>query len=151
MVERILRGNGVGSEITLYVRSVKRPKRSVQVFIIKQGGAGASGGTLTRLMGVPGRMYSYYDQETVIEYDFVLPEDQLRMVEEATELASEHGFVLTVVDLTKEGAFSNWKFNHFKKIKTLPALVTDSGETAEGTMTKEQIETFLSKEGKSAT
>ncbi|MGB8781377.1 MAG: hypothetical protein WCD81_12110 [Candidatus Bathyarchaeia archaeon] len=135
----------MSSEIILYVRSAKIPKRNVQVFVPKQGEA------LSRFYGVPQRAHSYYDQETVIEYDFVLPEDQMRMVEEATELASEHGFVLTVVDLTKESAFSNWKFDHSKKIKTLPALVADSGEIAEGIMTKEQIEAFLFKAGKSAT
>jgi hypothetical protein len=151
MVEGIIEGKSMSSEIILYVRSAKVPKRNVQVFVPKQGGAGASGGTLTRLMGVSGRTYSYYDKETVIEYDFVLPEDQMRMVEEASELASEHGFVLTVVDLTKESAFSSWKFNHFKKIKTLPALISDSGEIAEGTVTKEQIEAFLFKAGKSTT
>jgi len=139
------------SEIVLYVRSAKVPKRNVQVFVPKQGGAGASGGTLTKIMGVPGRTYSYYDRETVIEYDFVLPEDQMRMVEETSRLASEHGFVLTVVDLTKESALSNWRFNHSKKIKTVPALVSDSGEIAKDTMTKEQIEAFLFKAGKSAT
>jgi hypothetical protein len=135
----------VSSEITLYVRSVKRPKRNAQVFVSK-GGAAVTGVQIPS--GGNPRAYSYSDAETIIEYDFVLPEDQERMVEETKELASEHHSVLTVVDLTKKSAFSKWRFNHSKKIKTLPALVSDSGEVAEGVMTKEQIEAFLSKAGK---
>jgi uncharacterized membrane-anchored protein YjiN (DUF445 family) len=68
------------------------------------------------------------------------------MLKDVEELASEHDFVLRIVDLTRESAFSKWKFDHSKRIKTLPALVTDSREIREGVMTKEEIEAFLTKQ-----
>jgi hypothetical protein len=99
----------------------------------------------------PTRASAYYTEETVTRYDFVLPEDQQRMVEDVKEAASKYGFDLEVVDLTKENAFHRWIQEHSQKIKTLPALVTGSGEIIEGVKTKEQIEALLSKEGKLAT
>jgi hypothetical protein len=148
-VERIFERESMSSQFTLYVRSVKSAKRNVEAGGYKQA---VTGGVPTREGVMQGaKTYSYYDSETVVEYDFALPEDQQRMVKDVTELSSQHGFVLRVVDLTKESAFSNWRFRHLKKIKTLPALVTDSGEIIEGVMTKEQIEALLSKESRLST
>jgi hypothetical protein len=89
--------------------------------------------------------------KTVVEYDYVLPEDQQRTVEDVKELASRYGFDLTVVDLAKDSAFLRWRIEHSKRIKTLPALVTSLGEIIEGAMTREQIEAFLYRAHESAT
>jgi hypothetical protein len=70
------------------------------------------------------------------------------MVEDVKELSSEYSFSVEVVDLEKMNAFSRFELERSKKIKTFPSMVTDSGETYEGIMTKEQIETCFSKTAK---
>jgi hypothetical protein len=142
------RGKTMSSEVILYVRSAKTATGEEQVGGYKEG---VTAGVPTKYGPVGSRPYSYCDLKTVVEYDYVLSEDQQRMVEDVKELASRYGFVLTVVDLAKDSAFSRWRIEHSNKIKTLPALETDSGEIMEGVMTREQIEAFLYKAGKSAT
>ena len=48
------------------------------------------------------RATPYHDRWSIPENVFVLSEDQQRMIEDATQLASGHGYDLRVVDLTKE-------------------------------------------------
>jgi hypothetical protein len=70
------------------------------------------------------------------------------MLEDVEELGLKYGFNAEVVDLEKMNALSRFELERSKKIKTLPAMFTDSAETFEGIMTKEQIETYLSKTAK---
>jgi hypothetical protein len=70
------------------------------------------------------------------------------MLEDINKIASEYGLKVEVVDLAKKNAFTKHRLEHSEKIKTLPSLVNDSGEIAQGVLTKEQIEAFLSKTAK---
>jgi hypothetical protein len=148
MLERIVEGESMNSEVILYVRSTKTATGEEQVggYTTKYVGTGAPPG-----YGPVEKPISYYDVKTVVEYDYVLPEDQQRTVEDVKELASRYGFDLTVVDLAKDSAFLRWRIEHSKRIKTLPALVTSLGEIIEGAMTREQIEAFLYRAHESAT
>ena len=138
----------MSSEVILYVRSTKTATGEEQV------GGYREGVTMPRVQtkyGPPPMPTPYYDIKTVVEYAYVLPEDQQRTVDDVKEFASKYGFDLTVVDLAKDTAFSRWKIEHSRKIKALPALVTDSGEIIEGAMTRDQIEAFLYRANKPAT
>ena len=137
----------MGSQVTLYVRSSKTATGTKQVGGYKTI---ASNSAAPVLYGFPPKPYTYYDVETKVEYDYMLPEEQQKIVEDAKELSPKYGVDLTIVDLTKDKAFSRWRLEHSKKIKTLPALVSDTGEIIEGVMTREQIEAFLYNIGKSA-
>lgn len=142
-----MEGMSMSSEVILYVRSTKTATGEEQVGGYRES---VTAGVQTKYGPAPMPI-PYYDVKTVVEYDYVLSEDQQRMVEDVKELAARYGLVLTVVDLAKDSAFSRWRIEHSNKIKTLPALVTDSGEIVEGVMTREQIEAFLYRAGKSAT
>jgi len=134
-------------DVTLYVRSTKTAAGEVRFDYSNEE---------SRLR-VPmpylpsgNKPYPYYDPRGKTKYNFVLPEDEQKMVEDVQRVASEFGLTWRVVDLTKESRFSRWRFEHSKKIQILPALITGSGEIREGIMTKEQIEGFLSNKNKSA-
>lgn len=131
-------------QVTLYVKSEKTAVKNVQegyqnitsIYNVGMLGGGA------------GTYYSVYDTKTGTEYGFLLPEDQQRMLGDINKIASEYGLKVEVIDLAKKNAFTKHRLEHSEKIKTLPSLVNDSGEIAEGVLTKEQIEAFLSKTAK---
>lgn len=131
-------------QVTLYVKSKKTAVKNAQegyqnitsIYNVGMLGGGA------------GTYYSVYDVKTSTDYGFLLPEDQQRMLEDINKIASEYGFKVEVVDLAKKNALTKYRLEHSEKIKNLPSLVNDSGEIAEGVLTKEQIEAFLSKTAK---
>ena len=130
-------------QVTLYVKSKKTTVKNVQegyqrtIPIYNVG-----------ILGGAGTPYSVYDVKIGTEYGFLLPEEEQRMLEDISKVASEYGFKVEVVDLAKKNALTKYRLEHSEKIKTLPSLVNDSGEIAEGVLTKEQIEAFLSKTAK---
>ena len=95
-----------------------------------------------------GSIDRYYDVKTLVDYDYVLPEEQRKMVEDVKELSLKYGFNVEVVDLEKMNVLSRFEFERSKKIKTLPSMFTDSGEIFQGVMTKKQIETRFSQTAK---
>lgn len=130
-------------QVTLYVKSKKTKgadllvDREKTIATLNANARGSDIGT-----------HTYYDVERIPHYDYVLPEDQRKMVEDVRELGLEYGFNLEMVDLGKKNILSRYRLEHSRKIKTLPTMVTDSGQTFEGIMTKKQIETFFSKTAK---
>jgi hypothetical protein len=91
-----------------------------------------------------GSIDRYYDVKTLVDYDYVLPEEQRKMVEDVKELSLKYGFNIEVVDLEKMNVLSRFEFERSKKIKTLPSMFIDSEEIFQGVMTKKQIETCFS-------
>jgi hypothetical protein len=141
----------MSSQITLYVRSKRTAVKNVRTGKDSQTGYGVTPGAGSGRSGMRPDVLGYYVPSIMTKYDFVLPEDQQRMIENVKEAASRFGFDLEIVDLARRNAFSRWRLEHSKRIKTLPALMTDSGEIVEGVKTKEEIEALLTKEPKSAT
>jgi hypothetical protein len=133
----------MNTQVTLYVKSKKTKGadllvgREKTIATLNANARASDIGTL-----------QYYDVERIPHYDYVLPQEQQEMVEYVKELGLRYGFRVEVVDLEKKDILSRYRLTHSNKIKTLPTMVTDSGETFEGVMTKEQIETFFSKKAK---
>ncbi len=134
----------MGRQVTLYVKSTKTK--------VEDGQVGREKTVVSWRVPLWGagnpRAYQYYDVENISHYDYVLPEDQQRMLEDVKELGLKYGFNVEVVDLEKMNVFSRFELERSKKMKTFPSMVTDSGETFEGIMTKEQIEACFSKTAK---
>jgi len=86
-----------------------------------------------------------YETETEPQYEFVLSEDQQRIVELVKEVASDCNLEVEIVDVAKENALHRAIRKEFEKIKTFPTVSTGSGEILTGVTTKKQLEAFLSK------
>lgn len=134
-------------QVTVYVKSVKTlvGKKGFErrVPLRKLGG----GPNRTEIEGkVTNGTFVLKTYETVAEpeYKFVLSEDQQKTVELIEEVASEYGVEVKVVDVTQESILRRAIQREFEKIKTFPALVTDSGKIHKGGMTREQLEALLS-------
>jgi len=125
-------------KVTLYVKSVKSAIRTEKIGHQKLiGGPGVRGGY---------RVIPTYEVDSITKYNFVVPEDQNRIVEMVREIAPKHGFDVEVVDVTKENILHRVLQEEVKRIKTFPTLITGSGEKIEGNISKEQIKSFLSKD-----
>jgi hypothetical protein len=85
-----------------------------------------------------------YQTETEPRYEFILPEDQQRVVEMVKEIASKHGLEVEVIDVSRENVLHRAMQREFENIKTFPTLIADSGEKLKGNFSQEQIESFLS-------
>jgi hypothetical protein len=93
---------------------------------------------------VPPRFLPCYDVVTVSKDEFVLPEDQQRVVEMVKEIASRHGLEVEVIDVSRENALHRAVQRELENIKTFPTLIANSGEKLEGNFSQEQIESSLS-------
>jgi len=138
---------GINNQVTLYVKSdrIKSADREVarEKTIVTQGG----------VMTDPypwASKFPYYDVERITHFDYVLTKDQQKMMDDVKELSLKYNFKVEVVDLGKMNVLSRSRLKHSKKIDTLPAMVTDSGEIFDGVMTKQQIETYFFKTVKAA-
>lgn len=84
-----------------------------------------------------------FETETEPRYEFILPEDQQRVVEMVKEVASKRGLKVEVVDVTKENVLHRTIQEEFERIRTFPTLMLSSGEKIEGNMTRKQIESIM--------
>lgn len=113
--------------ITVYARSTKRfseiqtPDRDA---------------TIVRSLGARYRTTPMGQGDTITLDDLAFPKDQEDTIEIIRQIAKNYGFEVRVVDLTRESTH--------KKINILPTLVSDSGKRLEGSISKEQIQAFLS-------
>jgi hypothetical protein len=82
------------------------------------------------------------------KYDFVLPEDQEKVVGIVRESCQEHGFELVVVDVTQQDGLHRAIITTFGGIRESPTIVSGSGRRIEGVLSKDQVDAFLSKEKK---
>jgi hypothetical protein len=86
-----------------------------------------------------------YQTETEPTYEFVLPEDQERVVEMVKEAASEKGLEVEIIDVTKENILHRAIQEELEKIHVFPTIIAGSGQRIEGMMTKKQINHVLSR------
>ena len=80
----------------------------------------------------------------IVDYDFVLSEDQRRIVDLVKDLCRRHLISVEIVDVGRENILHTAIREERKKIEGFPALLADSGEKIEGNITREQAESFLS-------
>ena len=113
------------SGIRLYVKSVKVVTGTMQVQHV--------------------RLRESYPVETEPKHEFVLDEDQQKIVELVREIAVKHRLEVEVVDVTRENVLRRTIQEELERIKTFPTLVVDSGKKFEGEMTKEQVESVFSR------
>jgi hypothetical protein len=85
-----------------------------------------------------------YETEAEPEYEFVLPEDQEKVVEMVTEAAGKKGLQVEVIDVTKENILHREIQEGLEKIQAFPTIVVGSDHKVEGITTKEQVDDALS-------
>jgi len=142
MQQRRKSGKGTDNQVTLYVRT-SRIMGADQKFV-RQKTIVTLGGDRTNPYPYASK-FPYYDIERVTHFDSVLPRDQQEMIEGLKELGLKYNFKMEVVDLGKLNLLSRSRLKRLMKIRTLPAMVVDSGEMFQGVMTKQQMETCFSK------
>lgn len=91
------------------------------------------------------RLRESYAVETEPKHEFVLDEDQQKIVELVREIAVKHRLEVEVVDVTRENVLRRTIQEERERIKTFPTLVVDSGKKFEGEMTREQVESVFSR------
>jgi glutaredoxin len=125
-------------KVTLFVKSIKTiiGTEETETRGLISGGPGLRPGSF--------RISPKYGIETVPKYEFVLPEDQGKIVEMVEEIVDKLGFDVEIIDTSRENTLRREIQREIKKIRTFPTLVVDSGEKVEGEISKEQIELLLS-------
>ena len=119
----------VNRRITLYVQSIKAVAGTQQFERIWAWSAMAG----TR-------------KTTQTKYEYVLPDEQETIVKTVKNLCDQYGFELEIVDVTREKILDKVMHDNIKGIDVYPALLSDSDRWIEGISSKEQAESFLSKE-----
>jgi hypothetical protein len=113
--------------LTLYLKSIRTPEE-----IVSSGRESA----IARTLGP-----HYYhgtpmgDGDIASIDEFVFPKEQEEIIEMINEKASEHGFAVRMVDLTREEA------HH--RVEVIPTLISDSRKRLEGRISEQQLESFL--------
>jgi glutaredoxin len=137
-----------GSKVRLFVKSVKTvtgTKEFEHATWLRRAGARPDRIELEGKITTGTFRVKAYETETEPAYDFVLPEDQEKVVEMVTEAASKKGLQLEVIDVTKENILHRAIQEELKKIHTFPTIIVGSAQKIEGRMTKEQIDDVLSR------
>jgi hypothetical protein len=86
-----------------------------------------------------------FEETTVPEYEFILPDDQQRFVGTVKEVAATYGIEVEVVDVTKENVLKREIQEHFKNLSVFPTAITNDGKRIERNVTKTQLEKLLSR------
>jgi hypothetical protein len=81
-----------------------------------------------------------------IEYEYLLSDEQEKIIKAAKDMCNEYGFELKIVDVTREDVLHRMIHDNIKGIDIYPALLSDSGRWVEDITSKRQVESFLSKE-----
>jgi hypothetical protein len=140
--QRCESSKGMDNQVTLFVKTSRikgADRKLVRLKTIV---------TIGSIMTYPypwSSKFPYYDEERITHFDYVLSEDQQKMVEDVKELSLKYDFKVEVVDLGKMSLLSRSRLKRSNKIETLPAMVTDSGKIFQGVMTKQQMETCFFK------
>ena len=98
--------------------------------------------------GLRGFRVRVLETATEPKYDYVLSEDQQKVIEIVNENARRYDVKVEVVDVTKESVLRRVLQKEREKIRIFPTLITDSGHRIEGEMTEERVESFLSRVAK---
>jgi hypothetical protein len=136
------------SKVRLYVKSVKTVVRTTEteheIFgrtALDQPGRVKVEGSLA---GGTFRLRQFAE-ETEPKHDYVLSEDQQKLIEMVKDIAREHCLEVEVVDVAKENVLRRVIQKEKEKIRTFSALIAGDGQKIEGEMTEKQVESFLSR------
>ena len=77
-------------------------------------------------------------------YEFILPEDQQRIVDMVRNISHILLLDVEIIDVSKENVLHRITREERERIRTFPALVADKGQRFQGQMTEENVESFLS-------
>jgi hypothetical protein len=142
-----LEENVLGSHVRLYVKSVKTVT-GVNEFErrIPFSKPGQPPGRVEIEGKIAAGTYvaKAYTTEKEVTYEFVLSDEQQRIIGWVTEIGPRLGLDVHVIDVGRENFLHRVIQEEFEKIKSFPPLVDNSGKILEGILTKEQVETFLS-------
>lgn len=83
--------------------------------------------------------------ETNPKYDYLLDEDQQRVVDLVERIARRNNLEVEVVDVTSENILRRVLQERRERIKTFPTLVVGSEQRVEGEITEEQVESLFSR------
>jgi len=117
-----------GSGIRLYVKSVKTVIGTFRGLQVDGFGRGR-------------RVYS----EREPEYEFVLPEDQQKVVDMVKVVARRYFLGVEVVDVAEENVLRRMIQREQEKIKIFPTLIAGCGTKIEGEITEKQVTSLLSR------
>jgi NADP-dependent 3-hydroxy acid dehydrogenase YdfG len=113
------------SKIRLYVESVRTVTGTVEV--------------------EHARLREVHAVETEPKREFILSEDQQKIIEIVKSISRRRSLEVEVVDVARENVLRRMVKEKQEKIKAFPTLITDAGRRIEGEMTEEKVESFLSK------
>jgi len=98
-------------------------------------------------VALPPRVYATREVRTVTKYEYVLPEQQERLVEIVREVASKYGFQLEVIDVAQIEPFEALP-KEVEALKNFPVLATESQTKLALGFSREDVERLLSQETK---
>ena len=83
-----------------------------------------------------------------LKNEFVLPEEQQKIVLMIKEVARNNGFEVEIIDVTRENVLRRDIQEYAKHIHSFPTVITSDGRRIEGNITKKLVETLLTNEHK---
>jgi hypothetical protein len=133
-------GSGVQTpKVRLYVESFKKAVGTESVVVDKptvQFIGGKTGGATMRI-------FPTHDVITTTKYEYILPEEQERLVEIVKEVVFKLMLQLEVVDVTQRDFFDEPLPKEVKAFKSFPVLATESETRLVTNYSREDVEKFL--------
>ncbi len=84
-----------------------------------------------------------YTPRAVPMYEYVLPDDQKKILDLVETVARRFSVQVRVIDVARESLLEREIQQHIGNIRVFPALTDDSGRRIEGDMSREQVASFL--------
>lgn len=134
------------SKVRLYVKSVKTVVGTIETEHEIFGRTSLDDPSRVRVEGsAAGGTFRLrqFAVETEPKHDYVLAEDQRKVVEMVTKIARRHCLEVEVVDVAKENILRRTIQKERERIRTFPALIAGSEQKIEGEMTEKQVESLL--------
>jgi hypothetical protein len=119
--------------VTLYVKSTKT---FTHTEVVNVRGP-ISGGPRVRYSPV-------YNAKAVAMYEYIVPNDQKKILEIVEDVAHRLGVEVRVLDVTREHLLEREVQEHVGRISTFPTLTDDLGRRIEGKIPRVQIVSFFS-------
>ncbi len=128
-------------QVTLYVRSTKKLTHTE---VVSERGLISGKPKVENRPDLPPDYSPVYTPKVVPMHEYIIPDDQKKMIDTVEAIAKRFGIGLRVVDVTRENFLERVIQEHIKGIAVFPTLENDSGRRIEGKMSSEQIVSFLS-------
>jgi len=126
-------------KVRLYVKSIEKDVGTENIFIDKPTALIINIASGTTIQTYPSR-----EVRTVKKHEYVLPEQQKRVVEIVKEVVSKFGFQLEITDVGQMDLFDKPLPKEVRELKDFPVLATESKTQLATGYTREDVERFLS-------